>query len=134
MKIIIYFFSVLVPLLAMDAVWLNFVAKRFYESQIGHLMGESFKLFPAGAFYVLYALGLTIIILIPAIGGGYGLLKVFGLGALLGAMAYGAYDLTNHATLKGWPLTMTIVDMAWGAFVTGAVVTIAMYLVKNFNG
>ncbi len=134
MKIFIfpYLISLLV-LVLLDAVWLNFVIKDFVKEHIGHLMADSIKMGPVILFYPLYALGITFLIILPAIQGEMDLWKVFALGALLGVVSYGAYDLTNFATLKNWSLTMTIIDMTWGAFLTGTVSLATFWIVSLLN-
>lgn len=133
MKVFTAFTAVLLSMLVLDGIWLLWIAKRFYASQIGHLMANSPKLGPVVMFYLIYALGLTFLVVLPAIQGNYSLVKVFGMGALIGLMAYGAYDFTNHATLRDWPTLMTIVDLLWGTFLTGTVVLIATYIVRYLS-
>ncbi len=119
-------------LLLFDAIWLLFIVKKFVADNIGHLMAENVKIAPVLVFYPLYALAIIILVLLPAIEGDFSLLKVFFLGAVLGIAAYGAYDLTNHATLKDWSFAMTVVDMTWGSFMTGGVSVLSFYLVNLF--
>lgn len=126
-----YIFSLFL-LLVFDAVWLLFIVKRFVADNIGHLMSESIKLGPVFVFYPLYALAIVVLVLLPGIEGNFSFLKVFLFGFVLGIAAYGAYDLTNHATLKNWPLMMTIVDMTWGSLMTGGVSVLSFYLVNLF--
>ncbi len=134
MKInLLAYFLCLVFLIVVDGIWLSFVIKRFVTDKIGHLMAESVKMGPVVVFYPLYALAVTVLVILPALEGGFPLWKVFLLGGLLGLAAYGAYDLTNQATLKDWPLSMTVVDMCWGGVMTGAVSTAVVYLLKFFN-
>lgn len=125
-------FVVLVPLLAIDAVWLSLTAKRFYAAHIGHLISDTPKLWVAGIFYIIYALGIAYFVVAPGIASGAGILKIFFMGAFLGFIAYGAYDFTNHATLKNWPVIVTIVDLAWGSILTGVASVIATMLMRRF--
>jgi uncharacterized membrane protein len=129
--LITYLVSLLL-LLIFDAIWLLFIVKRFVTDNIGHLMAESVRVGPVLVFYPLYALAIIILVLLPAIDGNFSIAKVFFLGAVLGVAAYGAYDLTNHATLKNWPVIMTVVDMTWGSFMTGGVSALSFYLVNLF--
>ena len=119
--IVTAYLSSLLAMLVIDGMWLGITMKRFYAARIGHLLAESAKLGPAAVFYLLYILGVTLLVVTPALREQAGLHKVFLAGALLGMMAYGTYDLTNQATLKDWPLTVTIVDLAWGTLLTGMV-------------
>ncbi len=130
MGILIYIFS-LASLLVLDGIWLNFVAKQFYQKYLGYLMAPSVNFIPAAIFYFIYALAISVLVVNPAIKSGAGLFQIFSFGVLLGLAAYGAYDLTNHTIVRDWPLAVTVVDMAWGAFVTGAASAIA-YLSYQF--
>jgi uncharacterized membrane protein len=128
---ITYFISLLL-LLIFDAIWLLFIIKDFVSKSIGHLMAENVKVFPVLIFYPLYALAITVLVVFPAINGDFSILKVLLFGGLLGLAAYGAYDLTNHATLTSWPAVMSVVDMSWGMIVTGGVSLLSFYLVNLF--
>ncbi len=130
-----YFTATLATALVMlpiDALWILVVAKSFYARQIGHLFAASPNLVPAAIFYLLYAAVLALLVVVPATTSGWSLGKVYLYGMALGLAAYGAYDLTNHATLRDWPLVMTVVDMAWGAFVTGVAATAATLITRYF--
>ena len=109
--------------LAIDYVWLAFVAKDFYARSIGHLMRDAPDFGAAAVFYLFYVAGVVFFAVLPAESWKGALLR----GALLGLLAYGTYDMTNLATLKGWPWRMAAVDMAWGAFLT-ATAAIGGYL------
>ncbi len=122
----------LLALLAIDSVWLTVMAKKFYSQHIGHIMASSPNLVPAGAFYLVYSLGITFFVVTPAIQNNSSLTKVFLTGALLGLVAYATYDLTNHATIKNWPTIVTLVDLVWGALLTGTVSLIAFYVTKHY--
>lgn len=128
---IVAYTSSLVPLLVVDGAWL-FLAKSFYTSRVGHLMAPSPQLFPILLFYPLYALGLTLFVVLPAVQGGHSIGKVFLLGAIFGLVAYGTYDLTNQATLRDWPTLVTVVDLAWGASLSGIVTSAAVLATKYF--
>lgn len=118
-------------LLILDVLWLGLVAPAFYRSQIGHLLKPSFSLAPAIAFYVVYALAITFLVVVPALRAG-SLTQALITGAVFGFAAYATYDLTNHATLRDWPLIVTLVDLAWGTFLTTVVAGGATYLVQRF--
>ena len=126
-----YFISLLF-LLIFDAIWLLFLVKDFVSKSIGHLMAENVKIAPVLIFYPLYALAITFLVVLPAINGNFSPSKVLLLGGLLGLAAYGAYDLTNHATLKSWPAAMSVLDMVWGMSMTGLVSLLSFYLVNLF--
>jgi uncharacterized membrane protein len=124
------YFTFLLPMLAIDGIWLAVMSKRFYAPRIGSLMAESPRLAPAVIFYLLYVLGPTVLVVVRAVNHGTGYLVVFLWGALLGLVAYGTYDLTNQATLKVWPTVLTAVDLVWGALLTGVVSIISTSLTR----
>ncbi|MEI8072958.1 MAG: DUF2177 family protein [Candidatus Saccharibacteria bacterium] len=123
----------LITMLLIDGVWLTTMSKRFYSTQISHLMASQPSLLPAIIFYIIYAVALGLIIVMPAANDSQPYTKVFLLGLLFGLAAYGTYDLTNQATLKNWPTIVTIVDLAWGGLLTGTVAVIATYITKYFS-
>jgi uncharacterized membrane protein len=125
---LVRYISVLVPLIALDAIWLGVIAKQFYRSNIGYVMGEPFKWIPALLFYLLYSVALVVFAIQPSMVSSRPVMTALWRGALLGLIAYGTYNLTNHATIKGWPLTMTIVDMSWGTLATAIVCVVAVLL------
>ena len=124
------YFSFLFIMLAIDAVWLTLMAKFFYGKHIGHLMAASPSWMPAIIFYLVYALGATMFVLLPAVTNQSALFKIFCYGALLGFMAYATYDLTNQATLKDWSSLVTCVDLLWGAILTGTVSVLSILFVR----
>lgn len=116
----------LVTFLIIDGLWLGIVARSFYVQQIGHLLRPSPDFGVAGAFYLLYVVGVVVFAVLPALAQqSWG--TALALGALLGFIAYGTYDLTNLATLAGWPVLVSVVDMIWGAVLT-ATVALAGYM------
>jgi uncharacterized membrane protein len=106
-----------VTFLALDAVWLTTMAERLYRPAIGHLMMDKPSFGPAAAFYLFYFVGVVVFAVVPALNS-QRWQTALGLGVLLGLVAYGAYDFTNQATLKGWPWRLTVIDLAWGGFAT----------------
>lgn len=106
-------------LVVMDAVWLGFVATDFYRDRIGHLMAESPRLGVAAAFYLLYLVGVVIFAVRPALAAGSATRAVL-LGGGFGFFAYMTYDLTNLSTLRDWPVSVAVVDMAWGTLLSAA--------------
>ncbi len=133
MKIfIISSLSALISILAIDSVWLYIMSKKFYQPNIGHLMADKVNFIPAIFFYLLYVSAISFFVVIPAFEKNVSPTYVFLVGAFLGLLAYGTYDLTNHSTLKDWPTIVTLVDLVWGALLTGAVSLIAYYITKYF--
>lgn len=114
--------------LVIDFVWIGIIAASYYRAQLGSLMLPEVNFVPAAIFYLLFAATLVFFVISPAVEK-QSLMYAIGAGALLGLTAYATYDLTNLATLVNWPLKMSIVDMAWGAFMaastSGIVYTIA---------
>lgn len=104
-------------LVALDMLWLRVIAPEWYQQGIGHLMGGQVNLVAAALFYLLFPLGVVIFAVTPSLP--HGGLNAVVMGALFGFFAYATYDLTNLATLKGWPLGLSVIDIAWGSFVSG---------------
>jgi len=99
--------------LIIDAIWLGLVAPKFYREQIGHLMSERPNFIAALIFYLIFIVGVVYFVVNPAVDA-QSVKKVLVSGMLFGFITYATYDLTNLATLKDWPLTVTIVDLIWG--------------------
>lgn len=102
----------------LDYVWLTRVAGSFYRDRIGSLMLDQPRLSVAAVFYIFYVVGIVVLAILPALRTD-SVLTAMLLGALLGCMAYGTYDITNYATLRDWPVSIVLVDIAWGAALTG---------------
>jgi uncharacterized membrane protein len=110
-----------------DMVWLVLVAKKFYQDQIGFLMKPDINWFAAIIFYLLFIAGLVIFVISPAVekhSWNHALL----FGALFGLITYATYDLTNLATLKDWPLLVTIVDLIWGTVLAASISGITYFI------
>lgn len=130
MKIwIVAYAAAAVAFLAADAIWLGFVARDFYRGQLGDLMSPNPNLTAAAAFYALYVVGVVYFAVQPALAGNSWTTALVS-GALLGLVAYGTYDLTNLAVMRGFPATMAIVDMAWGAVLTATAATVAFFAAR----
>jgi len=117
--VLLYFITLAVFFLV-DMVWLGVVAKTFYRKHLGFLMGPKVVWPAAILFYLLFIAGLLVFAVRPALAAGAPL-KALLLGAFLGLVAYATYDLTNLATLKDWPVVVTIVDLVWGTVLGGLV-------------
>ncbi len=115
----------------LDGIWLTLVARTFYRENLGHLIGDATNWPPAIAFYLIYAVGAWFFATQPGVDEGSVLTAVLR-GAAFGFVAYATYDLTNHATLRDWPALVTVVDMAWGTFLTAAVAGTAAWLTLTF--
>lgn len=105
--------------LLLDVTWLSVVSEAIYRPEVGAILADGVFMPAAVAFYLIYVGGIVVLAAYP----GYrdGSIATAALtGAVLGLVAYGTYDLTNLATLKLWSLKVTLIDMAWGTFVTAA--------------
>ena len=112
-----------------DMVWLGVAAKNFYTKQIGFLMTPKVNWVAAILFYMLFVVGLVVFVIAPAVEkDSWG--RALMLGALFGLISYATYDLTNLATLKDWPLPLTVVDLIWGT-VLGSSVSVGTYFIAN---
>lgn len=116
--------------LVIDAIWLGLVAPKFYKSQIGHLMSERPNFIAAGVFYLVFIIGVVYFVVNPAIEA-QSLTKALVAGMLFGFITYATYDLTNLATLKDWPITVTIVDLLWGTSLS-TIMGVSTYLIYNW--
>jgi uncharacterized membrane protein len=106
-------------MLVLDGVWLSVMGKALYRPALGDILLDGFRVAPAVIFYVLYVGAIQIFAVSPAVkSGSVGTALIYG--ALLGFICYATYDLTNHATLKAWTTTLTLIDMAWGTALTAA--------------
>lgn len=113
-----------------DIIWLVVVARNFYQQQIGFLMKPQINWFAAVTFYLLFITGLVTFVISPAVEKQSWTNALF-CGALFGLITYATYDLTNLATIKDWPLLVTIVDLIWGS-VLAASISIITYLISVF--
>jgi uncharacterized membrane protein len=116
----------IVAFFAIDFVWLSTMNSRFYQPRLGSLLAEQPKLGVAAGFYLLYVIGVVALAVIPGLREG-AVLAALWRGALFGLLAYATYDLTNLATLQGWPWELAVVDMIWGTVLTGTVSVIGYY-------
>lgn len=123
------YFITLLALFIIDGIWL-FSMGGLYKKWLSHVFAPSLRYWPAVVFYVFYAAGLVYFVINPSIANSFGLFKVFLEGAFLGLLAYGAYDLTNQATIKDWPWYVTVIDMTWGAVLSGVVSTLVVIITR----
>lgn len=110
----------LLVLLVLDLIWLGFVARGFYQEQLGHLMRPDVRWLPAVLFYIIYVAAVVGLVVVPAVEQ-QSLGRALAFGALFGLAAYSAYDLTSLALIRDFPLKVAVVDLAWGTFLTAAV-------------
>jgi uncharacterized membrane protein len=115
---------------AIDLVWLGLIANNIYKKYLGSLMSETVNWGAAMVFYLLFMAGIFIFVINPSIEK-QSALRALLLGAFFGLITYATYDLTNYATLKGFPLNVVIIDLAWGTFVTATVSVAGYYITKQ---
>lgn len=129
MKLKLYFVTFL-SFLVIDSFWLGLIAPKFYRSQIGFIMADNPNFVAAGLFYLLFILGLVFFVVEPGVRD-HSLLHAVKRGALFGLVTYATYDLTNLATLAGWPILLTVVDMLWGTTLTALVALVSVWAGKK---
>ena len=105
--------------LIIDVIWLSFAVKSFYRPNIGHLLLDKPIIWAAAMFYIIYVFGLAIVIIEPSLNTEYSF-KMFFKAFMFGLVAYGTYNLTNMATIKGWSTNVVFVDMLWGGILTAS--------------
>lgn len=115
-----------------DLTWLGLIAKNFYARQIGHLMANDIRWLSAIAFYIIYSFAILYFSILPSVAVNQ-TGKILISGALLGLVCYATYDLTNLATLKGWPVKMVIIDIIWGMFATGMTAWLSFIITKKIQ-
>ncbi len=120
--ILLAYATTLVVFLGMDFVWLTQMTPRLYQPDLGALMAARPNLIAAAVFYPAFIVGLVVFAIMPALER-RSWLRATSLSALFGVLAYGTYDLTNLATLRGFTLRLTIADMVWGAVVSALAAT-----------
>ena len=123
------FFIALPVFFVIDMVWLVLIAKKFYQEQIGFLMKPDINWFAAIIFYLMFIAGLVIFVISPAVEK-HSWVHALLFGALFGLITYATYDLTNLATLKDWPVLVTIVDLIWGTVLASSI-SVITYLIAN---
>lgn len=114
---------------SIDMLWLGLIAKNFYAKHIGFLMKTDINWMAAILFYLLFIVGLVLFVIAPALEKGSWLHALL-FGALFGLITYATYDLTNLATLKNWPVFVTVIDMVWGVTL-GAMVCVITYFIAH---
>ena len=124
------FIIALLVFFIIDMLWLGLVAKKFYNKHLGFIMKAEVNWIAAVIFYLIFIVGILLFVIVPAVNSNswtYALLY----GALFGFVSYATYDLTNLATLKDWPLTVTIVDLIWGTVLSASVSVITYFVYKG---
>jgi uncharacterized membrane protein len=126
----LYLYLLTIPVFfIIDMIWIGLIGNKFYQSQIGFLLGPV-NWTAAIIFYLIYIVGIIFFAVHPALLDG-SLGKAVLLGALFGFFTYATYDFTNLATIKDWPLLVTVVDLAWGTFLSASVATVSYLIGKT---
>lgn len=128
-KTLIAYVATLLTFLLLDGVWLGLLMAPTYRELLGPLMLDKPLLVPAAVFYCLYVFGCVVFVVLPALTWR----RAAKMGALLGLVAYGTYDLTNWATLRGWSLQVSLMDWAWGTFATAVACVVGFLLANRFG-
>lgn len=129
MGIIKIYLVTFIVFFVIDIIWLGFVAKKIYRDNLGDLMADKTNWVAAIIFYAIFIGGLIFFAINPALqkdSWTYAL----SVGALFGFMCYATYDMTNLATLKGWPLKITIIDIIWGTVLNGLTLVVSFFIIK----
>ena len=107
------YFATLIAFFAIDMVWLGLVARTFYRKYLGFLLTPTTNWIAAVLFYLLFILGILVFVVLPGLQDN-SLKATLLRAALFGLVTYATYDLTNLATVKNWPVQITVIDMVWG--------------------
>ena len=129
--LIISFIFVSTIFLIIDVLWLSITVKSLYRPALGDLLKDKPVMWAAVLFYIIYMIGLALIILKPALAND-SILQALWTGVVFGVVAYGTYNLTNMATVKNWSASIVWIDMLWGGFLTGFSSAVGIYLTKAF--
>ncbi len=117
----------LVVFTLIDLVWLVKISRKLYQDKLGHLMADKVNLPAAAIFYLLFIAAMVFFVITPALEKN-SVLYALGIGAFFGLVTYGTYDLTNLATLRDWPVSITVIDLIWGSFVTGSACALTTWI------
>ena len=131
-SIIISYLLTFVVFLMVDMLWLGVIAKNLYQKYLGDFLSDKVNWTAAFIFYFIYVAGISIFVIYPAVNKG-SVFNAILMGALFGFFTYATYDLTNLATLKGWPLPIVFIDILWGSVLSAIVSFSGFYIVKWFN-
>jgi uncharacterized membrane protein len=125
----LHYAVVLVVFLAIDSIWLSTAGRTIYMTEIGQLLRDRPNFVVAFVFYALYAFGLLVFVVQPALSeSGYSRAVVYG--GFFGLVAYATYDMTNLATLKGFTAKIAMIDLAWGTVLSAAVSVASVWVVR----
>ena len=132
MEFVASYLASLILFLIIDVLWIKTVMRPIFERSIGSIMLEDPRMGPAAAFFLVYLAGVTFFAVVPAVEVGSWTVAALH-GMFLGIIAYGTYDATNFATLKGWTLKMSAIDTAWGGFISAIAATAGYFVVQAMS-
>ena len=115
--------------LIVDMLWLGVIAKNIYQKYLGGFLTDNVNWTTAVVFYFIFVVGISIFVIYPSVNNG-SVYQAILMGALFGFFTYATYDLTNLATLKGWPLPIVFIDIIWGSVLSAVVSLSGFYIVK----
>lgn len=127
-RIVLTYLTMLLAFFLIDLIWLGIVAKPLYRQQIGFILADKFNWAAAISFYLIFLVGLLCFVVLP--NKGQSMAHVALMGALFGFVTYSAYDLTNLATLKNWPITITLIDLLWGSCLSTIVSLVGFWVIR----
>lgn len=125
------YISTLIVFLTIDLIWLGFIAKNLYAKYLGYIMAKNINWTSAIIFYMIFVGGILFFVVNPALEKNSISYTIL-VGALFGFITYATYDLTNLATVEGWPLFITIIDLLWGSFLSAATSIGSFLIIKTF--
>ncbi|MDN5343495.1 MAG: hypothetical protein PWP28_2375 [Oceanotoga sp.] len=115
-----------------DILWLGLIAKNIYNKYLGYIIKDNFNWIAAIIFYIIFIIGIQFFVLNPAIEK-QSVLYAFLVGGIFGFITYSTYDLTNLATVKQWPISITIIDIIWGSILSSLTSGISYLIINFFN-
>ena len=124
------YFVALIIFFVIDIIWLVVVARKLYQQKLGFIMSDSPNWIAAAIFYLIFIVGVVFFVINPALEKESWKYALF-VGMLFGFITYSTYDLTNLATLKDWPLQITIIDLIWGTSLGGLVSMITYFICRK---
>lgn len=128
-SILVSFLLTFIVFLMIDMLWLGVVAKNIYQKYLGGFLTDNVNWTAAFIFYFIFVVGISIFAIYPSVNKG-SVYQALIMGALFGFFTYATYDLTNLATLKGWPISIVIIDIVWGSVLSALVSFSGFYFVK----
>ncbi len=131
MIIVLSYISSALIFVGIDFIWLSNMMPRLYQPVMGDILLAKPNLFAALAFYLIYPIGLVVFAILPAMSKS-SLFFALQNGALYGFLTYATYDLTNHATLRNWSLSLTVFDMIWGSILSGLTSVLTFLIISKF--